>query len=148
MTRWGLGASKLTEVLPSLVYLSLPGFPSTNTEMAQVQAWEGVVLSAAGAYSDMNLNRTLCGKSPSYFALPIASANGAALGAVGVMAALIARQETGRGDAIEVPLLDAVLPQNGLHRFDGSVSARSRWRTSPDLWMNTSPSHRYHGRPL
>ena len=118
MSKWGLGSAEMIAAHPRLVYMSLPGFPSRNAELAQVPAWEGVVLSAGGAYSDMNLNRILCGKSPSYFALPIASANAAALGVIGVMAALIARQKTGRGDAIEVPLLDAMLEASyvlGIH---------------------------------
>jgi crotonobetainyl-CoA:carnitine CoA-transferase CaiB-like acyl-CoA transferase len=109
MDRWGLGAAEMTAAHPGLIYLSLPGFPSTNAELALVRAWEGIVLSAAGVFSDMCINRALSGNSPSYFALPIASANAAALGAVSVMVALLARQKTGRGDALEVPLLDAML---------------------------------------
>ncbi len=130
MDKWGLGASEMTATHPRLVYLSLPGFPSGNAELASVQAWEGVVLSAAGAFSDMCMTRTLCGKSPSYYALPVASTHAAVLGAISVMVALLARQKTGRGDAIEVPLLDSILEASyaiGVHDLPG------RYRAAEDI---------------
>lgn len=52
----------------------------------------------------MGLNRTLMGKNPSYSPLPLASTYACPLAASAIAAALIAREVTGLGDQIEVPL--------------------------------------------
>jgi len=52
----------------------------------------------------MGLNRTLMGRSPSYSPLPLASTYACPLAASAIAAALIAREVTGLGDQIEVPL--------------------------------------------
>ena len=109
MDRLGLGAREMTSLNPGLVYLSLPGFSSSDTTSADLQAWEGVVAASAGVFSDMSFNRQLYGKVPSYQGLALPSADAAVLGAIGVVTALLARQETGRGEIIEVPLLGALL---------------------------------------
>ena len=109
MEKLGLGAREMTSLNPRLIYLSLPGFSSTDASNAQVQAWEGVVAAFCGLFSDMSANRRLYGKAPSYMALALPSADGAALGAVAVLTALYRRARTGRGETIEVPLAGAVL---------------------------------------
>ena len=48
MRRLGLDYASVKDKNPALVYLSLPGFASTDRERAQIQAWEGVVGAAAG----------------------------------------------------------------------------------------------------
>jgi len=108
MAGLGLGAEELTALNPRLVYLSLPGFASGDEGAGDVRAWEGVVAAAGGIYSDMSVHRRLYGKVPSYTALPMASSDAVALGALGVLTALVRRRRTGRGDIVEVPLLAAL----------------------------------------
>jgi crotonobetainyl-CoA:carnitine CoA-transferase CaiB-like acyl-CoA transferase len=57
----------------------------------------------------MGLNRILMGINPSYSPLPLASVYGAVLGALSVVISLKARERTGRGEIIEVPLAAALL---------------------------------------
>lgn len=109
MKRLGLGAEALRNIHPQLVYLSLPGFSAADQLRAGLPGWEGLVLSATGGYTDMGLNRVLMGINPSYSPLPLASSYAAALGALGVLVALLDRETTGLGEAVEVPLADAVL---------------------------------------
>ena len=45
---------------PRAVVLSLPGYASTDTERAGIQAWEGHMLAHCGVFSDMGLNRVPC----------------------------------------------------------------------------------------
>ena len=109
MARHGLGADQVREELnPRVVYLSLPGFGTADAGQAHLKAYEGIVMARVGVFADMGLNRTLMGVNPSYSPLPLASAYGAALGALGVCLALLAREahpgSGGRGDALEVPL--------------------------------------------
>ena len=109
MKRLGLDYASVKETNPSLVYLSLPGFASTDKERAHIQAWEGVVCSAAGVYTETHLFRQILGFPPVYTWVPQCSAYGAMHGAMAVMAALIAREAHGRGTVIETPLVDAGL---------------------------------------
>ncbi|MEW2911248.1 CoA transferase [Leisingera sp. JC11] len=108
MGRLGLGPEVLSEVNDQLVYLSMPGFASTDTELADLPAWEAVIAAYTGQFTDMGLNRRLMGINPSFSPLTLASAYGASFGAMSVLFALNAREANG-GDHIEVPLAAALL---------------------------------------
>jgi crotonobetainyl-CoA:carnitine CoA-transferase CaiB-like acyl-CoA transferase len=103
MERFGLGRDQLLSAAPRLIYCSLPGFPSDDPR-AQLPAWEGVVESAAGLYLP-NPERPEDG--PLFNAIPVASTYAAFIAAHAVMAALIARERDGHGQAVEVSLFDA-----------------------------------------
>jgi len=108
MKRLGLGPEILRKVNPQLIYLSLPGFASTDAELADLPAWEAVIAAYTGQFTDMGLNRRLMGINPSFTPLALASAYGASFGAMAVLFALWARDKNG-GDYIEVPLASALL---------------------------------------
>ena len=74
----------------------------------------------------MGISRTLQGINPSYSPLPLASAYAGVLGGAAVAAALFARERTGRGDAIEVPIASALLDALCFNTLDVEVSRR-RW---------------------
>lgn len=109
MERLGLSYDRFTAANPGLIYLSLPGFASTDTERAHLRAFEAVISAASGQFTDMGLNRVLMGINPSFSPLTLASAYGAALGTNAVIYALFSRGRTGRGDRIEVPLASALM---------------------------------------
>lgn len=108
MDRLGLGAAALRAVNSGLIYLSLPGFASTDPELAELPAWEAIIAASTGQFTDMGLNRRLMGINPSFTPLALASAYGASFGAMAVLFALHARDRNG-GDHIEVPLASALL---------------------------------------
>ncbi len=107
MARLGLGPADLRGVNPGIVSLSLPGFASTDAELAPLAAWEAVIAARTGQFTDMGLNRQLMGINPSFTPLGLASAYGAAFGAMSVLFALGARNRMG-GEHIEVPLASAL----------------------------------------
>ena len=109
MARLGLGAEDMTGRYPGLVYLSIPGFSSKDEARAGLQAWEAIVAASIGQFTDMGLNRILMGIDPSFSPLPLGSAYATVLGATPVTLALYAREQSGRGEAIEVPLAAALL---------------------------------------
>ncbi len=109
MARLGLGAEGMCGRNPRLIYLSLPGFSAADREMASVQAWEGVIAAATGLYTDISLTREFRRDPPVYTALPMASLYAAVHGVSAVVLALLAREDDGRGDVIEVPLASAVI---------------------------------------
>ncbi|MDE2723255.1 MAG: CoA transferase [Gemmatimonadota bacterium] len=106
MQRLGLGAEEMTALNPGLVYLSLPGFASTD-ERASIRAFEGIISAAIGQYTDLQSRRP--DLSPVYTPMPLGSTYGAIHGAIAVTLALYAREESGCGDVIEVSLVGAAM---------------------------------------
>src|SRR5687768_3222116 len=102
MDRLGLGAAAMTEANPRLIYCSLPGFGSGDPR-AQVKAWEGVLGAATGTYRATHATKG----RPVYTVIPYSSSYAAFLCAVSVAMALNARERSGRGQGIEIPLFDA-----------------------------------------
>ncbi len=106
MQRLGLGAEEMTALNPGLVYLSLPGFASTD-ERASIRAFEGIISAAIGQYTDLQSRRA--DLPPVYTPMPLGSTYGAIHGAIAVTLALYAREESGQGDVIEVSLVGAAM---------------------------------------
>ena len=106
MQRLGLGAEEMTALNPGLVYLSLPGFASTD-ERAPIRAYEGIISAAIGQYTDLQSRRA--DLPPVYTPMPLGSTYGAIHGAIAVTLALYAREESGCGDVIESSLVGAAM---------------------------------------
>ncbi|MDE1182590.1 CoA transferase [Paraburkholderia sp.] len=109
MARLGIDFAVLRRERPDLITLSIPGFASNDDLRREWRAFEPIIASASGVFTDMGQNRVLMGINPSFSPLPLASAYGTMLGVSSVVLALQARERTGRGDRIEVPLASAVL---------------------------------------
>jgi crotonobetainyl-CoA:carnitine CoA-transferase CaiB-like acyl-CoA transferase len=124
MARLGLGAETALAANPQLIYCALPGFASDDPR-AGVRAFEGVVGAAAATF------RAHDGKAerPVYTAIPIASVYAAFQAAVSITMALNARQRSGVGQSIEVPLFDSMFPSigaRGMHVHDPARAVPSR----------------------
>ena len=102
MDRLGLGSADAKAINPKLVYLSMPGFASTDKELAEVKAFEGIIMGSTGVFSDMGLNRMLRGVNPSFSPLALASTYSSVMGAISASLALYSRDHHGDGDVIEV----------------------------------------------
>jgi crotonobetainyl-CoA:carnitine CoA-transferase CaiB-like acyl-CoA transferase len=113
--RLGVGPDAVLARSPHVVYCSLPGFGSTDPR-ADVAAWDGVVMAAAGAYSFEALFSFGHGDGVGTVFSPLAlgSVFGALEAALSITAALIARQRDGYGQHVEVPLFDALFEAIGL----------------------------------
>ncbi|MDP6037686.1 MAG: CoA transferase [Candidatus Latescibacteria bacterium] len=109
MDRLRLGAEAMTASNPGLVYLSLPGFASTD-EKASVRAFEGIISAAIGQYTDLQATRRIFDAAPPiYTPMPLGSTYGAIHGAIAVTLALYAREESGQGEIIESSLVGAAM---------------------------------------
>ncbi|AOE86073.1 CoA transferase [Pseudomonas sp. TCU-HL1] len=109
MAGLGLNFSELRRSRPELITLSIPGFASNDELRREWRATEAVIASASGVFTDMGQNRVLMGINPSFSPLPLASAYGTMLAVSAVVLALQAREKSGVGDEIEVPLSSAVM---------------------------------------
>ncbi|MEM8792339.1 MAG: CoA transferase [Pseudomonadota bacterium] len=127
MGRLGVGADALRSANPNLIYLSMPGFASTDPELSGIAAWEAIVAARTGQFTDMGLNRRLMGIKASFSPLGLASAYAATFGAMSVLFALHSRDRTG-GDHVEVPLASAL--------FEGLVYNHERIEGYPDRYKS------------
>ncbi|PJG50650.1 carnitine dehydratase [Bradyrhizobium forestalis] len=109
LARLGIDFSALRRMQPELVTVSIPGFASDDALRREWRAFESVVAASAGVFTDMGRTRVLMGKIPYFSALPLASAYGTMIAASATVLALQARERTGIGDQIEVPLICALM---------------------------------------
>ena len=109
LARLGLDLAAIREATPALITVSIPGFASDDQLRRDWRAFESVIAAASGVFTDMGLNRVLMGINPSFSPLPLASAYGTMLAASAAVLALQAREKSGLGDHIEVPLACAVM---------------------------------------
>jgi crotonobetainyl-CoA:carnitine CoA-transferase CaiB-like acyl-CoA transferase len=104
LDRRGLGPDKLCAANPRLVYCSLTGYGREGA-MA-LRAGHDVNYAALGGF--LAANRDDQGR-PVLPSAQVADMTGGLLGVIGILAALQARERTGRGQVVDVSLLDGVL---------------------------------------
>ena len=109
MQRLGIDFAQLRETSPELVTLSVPGFASNDQLRSEWKATEAVVAATAGAFTDMGFNRVLMGLNPCFSPLPLASSYTITMASSAVVLALLAREKSGCGDHIEVPVIAAMM---------------------------------------
>ncbi|UPJ26319.1 CoA transferase [Bradyrhizobium sp. CW1] len=109
LSRLGVDFSSLRKTRPALTTVSIPGFASNDQLRREWRAFEAVIGASSGLFTDMGLNRVLRGIDPSFSPLPLASAYGTMLAVSAALLALQARERSGVGDQIEVPLACAVM---------------------------------------
>ena len=109
LARLGIDFAALRQNRPDLITVSIPGFASNDALRRDWRAFESVIAASSGVFTDMGLNRVLMGVNPSFSPLPLSSAYGTMLAASAAVLALQARERTGLGDQIEVPLAAAVM---------------------------------------
>ena len=108
----GIDREQLCQSDPSLIWLSIPGVASEDNELLERvggDALDDLILSGCGVFKNMGLNRTIAGIHTSYSPLSQASGYASIMGAAAVMAALVAREKSGKGDLIEVPMASALI---------------------------------------
>jgi crotonobetainyl-CoA:carnitine CoA-transferase CaiB-like acyl-CoA transferase len=104
MARWGLDYESLRDEFPQLVYCSVPAWPS-GTRFDEVPGYEALVHARTGQHWENTSFRN----GPVFMHSPVASFGAMLLVPIGIMSALVARDRTGRGQHVEVSLLQGVL---------------------------------------
>ncbi|AXB44954.1 CaiB/BaiF CoA transferase family protein [Amycolatopsis albispora] len=104
LERWGLGYDTLSELNPRLIHVSITGFGQTGPYRDR----PGYDLIAQGMGGVMGLTGEPDGP-PAKVGLPVADLNAGTWAIIGVLMALQARHSTGRGQYLDVSLMDAQL---------------------------------------
>ena len=100
--RLGIDYAALAQVNPRIVTCSVTGFGSTGPD-TQRPAFDQVVQAMGGGMSITGTPQT----GPTRSGIPIGDLGGGVFGAMGVLAALAERERTGRGQHVDVSMLDA-----------------------------------------
>jgi crotonobetainyl-CoA:carnitine CoA-transferase CaiB-like acyl-CoA transferase len=113
LTRLGFGTDLLAELNPRLVTLAISGFGHDGPEgqragYDQIAQGEGGLMSLTGAGPE----------DPQKVGVPISDLLAGMYGAYGVLAALVERERTGRGQVVRTSLLAAVV---GVHAYQGTA---------------------------
>ena len=119
MGRFGLDYDTLTAINPRLIMLSISGFGADNPDSRRA-AYAPIIHAETGLVARQS---TITGAFPAELPLSVADTNAGMQGLVGLLAALYAREKTGRGEYVEIAMVDATLGANdGLHAALENVS--------------------------
>jgi len=119
--RLGLGYEALAAVNPRLVYASINGFGSKGP-WANVQGYEGAIFAKFGflwCMSDL-----VGGQRPAILVTSYAAYVASMLGLQGILAALIEREDSGRGQHVEASLAQAMTVYDTSYWFTRLVALR------------------------
>lgn len=108
MERLGLGYKTLAAINPRLIYCAISGFGQTGPD-ALKPAYDQIIQGMSGEMAVNGDDRL----SPLRTGFPVCDTVGGLNAAFAVMAALFHRERTGQGQAIDVALLDSIMPLMG-----------------------------------
>jgi len=108
MARLGLGYPVLAEINPRLVYCGISGFGQTGPD-ADKPAYDQIIQGLSGVMDtngDERLHPLRCG-------FPVCDTVAGLYAAFAILAALYHRERTGKGQTIDVALVDSIMPLLG-----------------------------------
>jgi crotonobetainyl-CoA:carnitine CoA-transferase CaiB-like acyl-CoA transferase len=103
---WGVGYRQLSEGHPELVYCSIKGFGSTGP-YSRLPGHEGIVAAKSGHFY---LGPFGFRPGPIYNDAPMAGTGAGHQAFAGILAALTARESTGRGQLVEAAMVAGLVP--------------------------------------
>jgi len=131
--RLAVGFETLRSLNPRLVYCAISGFGEKGPHKDK-PGYDPIVASLAAVYADQGLK-----DNPVFVALPLTSYFTALMAVQGLTTALLARDITGKGQMVEMPLLNGVLEAEA-HRivdFPGVIRL-------PSGSLGPAPLYRLH----
>jgi len=102
--RLGIGYEDLHARHPRLVYCSISGYGRTGADRDR-PGYESLVLARAGVMAEGQGG----GGDPTYPAVPIGTIGAGLLAVIGIMAALVEREDTGLGQHVDTSIFDGTL---------------------------------------
>jgi crotonobetainyl-CoA:carnitine CoA-transferase CaiB-like acyl-CoA transferase len=109
--RFGIGYELLRSEMPSLVYCSVSGF-GQHGEYANLKAYEGIVGAKVGQFMLGTGGQHGWRPGPIFVGANLASCGAGHMATSGILAALIAREHTGRGQRVDATLAQGLTPSD------------------------------------
>jgi crotonobetainyl-CoA:carnitine CoA-transferase CaiB-like acyl-CoA transferase len=107
--RFGIGAPILRAANPRLVYCSIKGFPASSA-YGRLKGYDGIVAAKSGQYLPSDRR-----DGPAFSNFSEGSFGAAQLAVQGILAALLVRDHTGRGQFVESTLYQGLFPYDLHH---------------------------------
>ena len=104
ISRMGLDYESISKANPRIIYCSISGFGQTGP-LAERPAFDLVIQALSGLMSINGSDPS----SPVRMGVPLGDISGGLYAAIGVLAAVIERQQTGRGRWIDIGMLDSTI---------------------------------------
>ncbi|MBB4105538.1 CaiB/BaiF CoA transferase family protein [Allorhizobium borbori] len=127
LDRYGLGQAQLREINPRLIYCSITGF-GQDGPMAEDAAYDFMIQGMGGLMSVTGTPDGEAGGGPQKVGVPIVDIMTGMYAAISVLAALSERNSSGKGDYIDLAMLDvatAMLANQAMnHLVSGKVPER------------------------
>lgn len=123
MTRLGLDAADLLERQPDLIWCSISGFGQTGPYRS-LQAYDMVVQAMSGSMSFTGEP----GGAPVRTGIPLGDLTAGLHGNIAILAALHRRQATGRGEVIDISMLDCII---SMLSYQGTYFLRTGQQPEP-----------------
>lgn len=128
LDKFGLGQEALRTINPRLVYVSVTGFGQTGPRSHQA-AYDFMIQAMGGLMSITGERDERPGGGPQKVGVPIVDLMTGLYAAVGILAAIARRDQTGKGDYVDLALLDvatALLANQAMnHLLSGAEPVRT-----------------------
>jgi crotonobetainyl-CoA:carnitine CoA-transferase CaiB-like acyl-CoA transferase len=111
---WGIGPDTLRAANPALVHCSITGFGRTG-EYASLKGYDSLVAAKVGLWARGSWGHRA---GPMMYPVPWASFGAATQAVAGIVGALLVREHTGRGQAVDATLVGGLDP---LEYFVGTI---------------------------
>lgn len=128
LQRMGLAYEDLAAVNPKLVYCSITGFGQSGPRATQ-PAYDFLIQAMGGLMSVTGERDELPGGGPQKVGVPIVDLTTGVYGALAIVAALNARHRTGRGEYIDLAMLDVQVSLLANQAMNYLLSGRTPRRT-------------------
>jgi crotonobetainyl-CoA:carnitine CoA-transferase CaiB-like acyl-CoA transferase len=144
LARFGLDEASLRKLNPRLIYCSVTGFGQTGPRRDQ-PAYDFLIQAMGGLMSVTGERDGKPGGGPQKVGVPIVDLMTGMYTAVSVLAALARRNETGKGDAIDIGMLDVQVATLANQAMNYLVSGKEPQRTG-NAHPNIQPQDVYQCR--
>lgn len=142
LARFGLDEASLRKINPRLIYCSVTGFGQTGPRRDQV-AYDFLIQAMGGLMSVTGERDGRPGGGPQKVGVPIVDLMTGMYTTVAVLAALARRNECGRGDYIDIGMLDVQVATLANQAMNYLVSGKVPARTG-NAHPNIQPQDVYH----
>ncbi|MGA3156977.1 MAG: CaiB/BaiF CoA-transferase family protein [Steroidobacteraceae bacterium] len=135
LARFGLDYESLKVANPRLIYCSITGYGQTGPKR-ELAAYDFAIQGMGGLMSVTGERDDRPGGGPQKVGIPIVDLTTGMYATVAVLAALASRHETGRGDYIDVGMLDvqaAMLCNQAMNYFTGGQVPRRHGNAHPNI---------------
>lgn len=135
LTKYGLDYSQIKQINPKIIYCSITGFGQTGPK-AELPAYDFLIQAMGGLMSVTGERDDKPGGGPQKVGIPIIDLITGTYATVGILAALAHREATGKGEHIDLAMLDVqvgLLSNQAMNFFMSGNTPRRAGNAHPNI---------------